>query len=145
MVTVAHCTQCTDCSTGKPGKSIMTWLSAQLLCSRSQVLSCCQSLNHIFKFARQMALALLGQSASAVLIVYICLYILPDIDEICVCSYLFISDFQCLYNGMFISGYKHLYLDTNIYIRLYLRHISKDNIHRYKKTWKFRLIYLNYI
>ena len=60
---------------------------------------------------------------SAVLHVYICLYNRADIDDICVCLYLFISDLACLYNGMFISGYRRLYLDMDLYICSYNRHI----------------------
>ena len=55
-------------------------------------------------------------SASAVLHVHICSYFSLDIYKIYLCSYLFISDLACLYNRMFISGYKH-------YICLYQRHI----------------------
>jgi len=61
--------------------------------------------------------------SSAVLHVYICLYNRADIDDICVCLYLFISDLACLYNGMFISGYRRLYLDMDLYICSYNRHI----------------------
>ena len=60
---------------------------------------------------------------SVVLYVYICSYFLLDIDEICVCLYLFISFLACLYNGMFISGYRRLYLDMDLYICSYNRHI----------------------
>jgi len=62
-------------------------------------------------------------TTSAVLHVYICLYNRADIDDICVCLYLFISDLACLYNGMFISGYRRLYLDMDLYICSYNRHI----------------------
>ena len=61
--------------------------------------------------------------STAVLHVYICLYNRADIDDICVCLYLFISDLACLYNGMFISGYRRLYLDMDLYICSYNRHI----------------------
>ena len=64
-----------------------------------------------------------SQLTSAVLHVYICLYNRADIDDICVCLYLFISDLACLYNGMFISGYRPLYLDMDLYICSYNRHI----------------------
>ena len=82
---------------------------------------------------------------SAVLHVYICLYNRADIDDICVCLYLFISDLACLYNGMLISGYWCLYLDMDLYICSYNRHIWKPDLNRYNKAWKFGPIYLNYI
>ena len=78
------------------------------------------------------------QAASAVLHVHICSYFSLDIYKICLCSYLFISDLACLYNRMFISGYKH-------YICLYQRHIWNSDICRYNKAWKIRPIYMNYI
>ena len=65
---------------------------------------------------RRRAAAETSDDSSAVLHVHICSYFSLDIYKICLCSYLFISDLACLYNRMFISGYKH-------YICLYQRHI----------------------